>query len=155
LPRLKALGYLKLNVFEIVFAVLPRGKAHVVWAAYFEDSLKRCSILRDELSHQPEIYHAGLIAAYKKWRSGEDTGGGVRSSPALPRVRSTARPSEGAAPYGVFSFRPVGPGSGRIGRGSTNPSSCTAGLGPNHTKALREPVNRTPYCFRIATTEAG
>jgi hypothetical protein len=49
--NLKALGYLKLNVFEIAFAALPLGDdAYDRWIAYFDDSLKRCTVMRNELS---------------------------------------------------------------------------------------------------------
>ncbi len=65
LEKVKALGYLKLNVFEIVYSVLPEGGA---WQAYFEDSLKRCSLLRQELTEQESIYDKNLVAAYKRWK---------------------------------------------------------------------------------------
>jgi len=66
--KIKALGYLKLNVFEIVFAVLPtKGSSYKAWEAYFEDSLKRCPVLVEELTAQPTIYDSNLIAAYNRW----------------------------------------------------------------------------------------
>lgn len=65
--KIKALGYLKLNVFEIVFAVLPQGDSHGVWKAYFEDSLKRCPVLLEELIANRNIYHPNLIAAFDRW----------------------------------------------------------------------------------------
>jgi hypothetical protein len=65
LEKVKALGYLKLNVFEIVYSVLPEGGA---WQAYFEDSLKKCSLLRQELTEQEDIYDKNLVAAYKRWK---------------------------------------------------------------------------------------
>ena len=65
LEKVKALGYLKLNVFEIVYSVLPEGGA---WQAYFEDSLEKCSLLRQELTDQETIYDKNLVAAYKRWK---------------------------------------------------------------------------------------
>jgi hypothetical protein len=65
LEKVKALGYLKLNVFEIVYSVLPEGGA---WKAYFEDSLQKCSILREELEANEKIYDKNLIAAYSSWK---------------------------------------------------------------------------------------
>lgn len=66
--KVKALGYLKLNVFEIVFAVLPtKGSSYKAWEAYFEDSLNRCPVLAEELSAQRGIYGSHLLAAYDRW----------------------------------------------------------------------------------------
>jgi hypothetical protein len=79
LDKLKALGYLKLNVFEIVFAALPtEGSSYKAWEAYFEDSLKRCPVLVEELSAQREIYDSHLIAAYDRW---------FEKQPKTPRYR--------------------------------------------------------------------
>lgn len=67
--KLKALGYLKLNVFEIVFdALSPQSDAYGAWVAYFDDSLRRCSVLRYELGKQPEIYGTKLLAAFDRWQ---------------------------------------------------------------------------------------
>jgi hypothetical protein len=74
LPKLRAIAYMHLNVFEIVFAVLPRGTSRKTWVKYFEDSLNRCSLLHDELNVNPEIYHADLIAAYISWRNSHPAG---------------------------------------------------------------------------------
>ena len=66
--KVKALGYLKLNVFEIVFAVLPtKGSSYMAWEAYFEDSLNRCPVLAEELSAQRTIYGSHLLAAFDRW----------------------------------------------------------------------------------------
>ncbi len=65
LEKVRAFGYLKLNVFEIVYSVLPEGGA---WQAYFEDSLEKCSLLRQELTDQEKIYDKNLLAAYKRWK---------------------------------------------------------------------------------------
>jgi hypothetical protein len=68
--RLKAMGYLKLNVFEIVFAALsPGSDEYDAWVAYFDDSLNRCSVLRDELANQPKIYGRKLLAAFRRWQN--------------------------------------------------------------------------------------
>jgi hypothetical protein len=66
LEKIKAMGYLKLNVFEVIFEVLPNLNAYPAWAAYFEDSIRRCSVLRDELSGSPHIYNSNLIAEYRR-----------------------------------------------------------------------------------------
>jgi hypothetical protein len=68
LAKLRAMAYMHLNVFEIVFAVLPGGTSRKTWVKYFEDSLNRCSIIQEELDANPEIYHADLMAAYRSWR---------------------------------------------------------------------------------------
>jgi hypothetical protein len=66
--KLKALAYLKLNVFEVVFAVMPpNSPPYSAWMAYFEDTLSRCSVVRDELSANSRIYHPNLIEAYSLW----------------------------------------------------------------------------------------
>jgi hypothetical protein len=66
--KVEALGYLKLNVFEIVFAELPVGPREVAWTNYFLDSLDRCSVLAEELEISRAIYHTKLTAAYDKWK---------------------------------------------------------------------------------------
>jgi hypothetical protein len=66
LEKVKALGYMKLNVFEVVYSVLPEGGA---WQAYFEDSLEKCSLLRQELTEQKKIYDNNLVAAYERWKN--------------------------------------------------------------------------------------
>jgi hypothetical protein len=66
--KLEAIGYMHLNVFEIVFAVLPHGKSYKTWIEYFNDSLNRCSILQKNLDANLNIYHDDLKAAYKSWR---------------------------------------------------------------------------------------
>jgi len=77
--KVKALGYLKLNVFEIVFAVLPtKGSSYKAWEAYFEDSLNRCPVLVEEISAQRAIYGSHLLAAYDRW---------FEKQPKAPRYR--------------------------------------------------------------------
>jgi hypothetical protein len=70
-PKLKAkveaLGYMKLNVYEIVFAKLPDDSREGSWKGYFLDSLDRCSVLAEELEVSQPIYHPNLIHAYKEW----------------------------------------------------------------------------------------
>lgn len=70
--KLVALGSMLINVFEIVFAQLPEGPAHITWKAYFEDSLSRCPVICDllELKEAGKIYHANLMAAFRLWREG-------------------------------------------------------------------------------------
>ena len=38
------------------------------WVSYFQDSLKRCAVIRDELDRRPEIYDPSLIAQYRGWQ---------------------------------------------------------------------------------------
>jgi hypothetical protein len=66
--KLKAVAYLKLNVFEIIFAALPRGQARQTWTTYFEESLDKCNLLEDELEKHRKIYHPDLIRAYDDWK---------------------------------------------------------------------------------------
>jgi hypothetical protein len=65
--KVEALAYMKLNVFEIVFAKLPNDSTAGPWKAYFLDSLDRCSVLRDELKTSKAIYHPRLVHEYKEW----------------------------------------------------------------------------------------
>ena len=65
--KLRAMAYLKLNVFEIIFATLPWGQARNTWKAYFEQSLNKSRLLAEELEKNREIYHRKLIRAYDKW----------------------------------------------------------------------------------------
>jgi hypothetical protein len=64
--RVEALGYMHLNVFEIVFAKLDAQDPE--WTTYFEDSIARCSVLRDELDRYINIYNPKLTEAYKEWK---------------------------------------------------------------------------------------
>jgi hypothetical protein len=66
--RLKAMAYLKLNVFEVIFAVLPKGKEKDTWVNYFQSSLTRCGVLDGELRKYRHIYHPALIKAYDDWK---------------------------------------------------------------------------------------
>jgi hypothetical protein len=63
--KVKALGFMKLNVFEIVYAVLPQGGA---WKAFSEDSLLNCPAMRDELDNHHAIYDDNLVQAYRVWK---------------------------------------------------------------------------------------
>jgi len=64
--KVKALGFMKLNVFEIVYAVLPQGGA---WKAFSEDSLLNCPAMRDELDNHHAIYDDNLVEAYRVWKA--------------------------------------------------------------------------------------
>jgi hypothetical protein len=82
-PKLKAkveaLGHMKLNVFEIVFAKLdPPNEA---WTNYFKDSMARCSVLRDELDRYPEIYNKKLRNAYEEWKDWKRKNKDVKPNP--------------------------------------------------------------------------
>lgn len=66
--RLKAMVYLKLNVFEVIVAVLPPGAERETWVKYFASSLSKSSLLADELDKNRDIYHTALIDAYDLWK---------------------------------------------------------------------------------------
>jgi len=68
--KLVAFGCLMINLFEIVFAQMPRGREHTTWQGYFEDSLDRCPLICDlfELREADKIYHENLMAAYRAWK---------------------------------------------------------------------------------------
>jgi len=63
---LRALALMKLNVFEIVFAVHPAGRRRAPWEKYFKDSLEKCSPLREVLDKYNDMYSDDLIEAYGK-----------------------------------------------------------------------------------------
>jgi hypothetical protein len=67
--QLKAMAYLKLNVFELIFAVLPGGPERETWVRYFDRSLTNSPFLADELVKNQEVYHAALMKAYNIWNS--------------------------------------------------------------------------------------
>jgi hypothetical protein len=66
--QLKAMAYLKLNVFEVIFAVLPAGAERKIWVSYFASSLSRSGLLVDELETNRDIYHTTLINEYDVWK---------------------------------------------------------------------------------------
>lgn len=68
--KLVAFGCMLINVFEIVFAQLPKGLEHNSWQEYFEDSLNRCPVVCDllELSEADKIYHPNLMDAFRLWK---------------------------------------------------------------------------------------
>jgi hypothetical protein len=66
--QLRAMAYLKLNVFEVIFAVLPPGDELKPWVEYFTSSLRNSDLLRDELETNRDIYHRALIGAYDAWK---------------------------------------------------------------------------------------
>jgi hypothetical protein len=66
--KLRAMAYLKLNVFEVIFATLPWGQSRNTWKAYFEQSLEKSDLLAKELEKNRKIYHRKLIRAYDKWK---------------------------------------------------------------------------------------
>jgi hypothetical protein len=87
LEKVKALGYMKLNIFEVVYSVLPEGGA---WQAYFEDSLEKCSLIREELTNQEKIYDKNLVAAYKRWKEKTEKAAAVSRVPHLsPPLRES------------------------------------------------------------------
>lgn len=67
--KLAALGFMLLNVFEIVFAQMPSGPEYDTWVNYFKDTLKRCPTVCKalELPEAKVIYHPKLMAAYRDW----------------------------------------------------------------------------------------
>jgi len=79
--KVEALGYMKLNVYEIVFAKLPDDSGAGAWKAYFLDSLDRCSVLAEELKASKAIYHPRLLKEYEEWvtdTQGRDSRAAVR-----------------------------------------------------------------------------
>jgi hypothetical protein len=92
-PKLKAkveaLGYMKLNVFEIVFAGLPNDSRDDAWTGYFLDSLDRCSVLAEELKSSTAIYHPKLVEAYEEWT--KDAQGRERRAAARKRLNSASK----------------------------------------------------------------
>lgn len=84
--KVEALGYMKLNVFEIVFARLPDDVRKKGWNGYFLDSMDRCSVLAEELRISGSIYHPELIRAYQEWL--RDTGGKERRAAERARLHS-------------------------------------------------------------------
>ena len=92
-PELKAkvesLGYMKLNVFEIVFARLPDDSRDKGWKGYFLDSLDRCSVLAEELKISEAIYHPRLIEAYQAWA--KDKPGRDRRAAERKRLNSESK----------------------------------------------------------------
>jgi len=101
-PKLKAkvaaLGYMKLNVYEIVFSKLPNDSRDGAWKAYFLDSLDRCTVLGEELQGSRAIYHPKLIEAYDEWA--RDTQG--------RKSRSEARKQAGAVSKAAWIESPGG-----------------------------------------------
>jgi hypothetical protein len=91
--KLKALAYLKINVFEIVFAVHPNGPSDGPWMAYFKDSLARCGTLREELSAHPELYHESLIGAYREWEKSSGVPPTFAASPTSPAAPLPTAPA--------------------------------------------------------------
>ena len=71
--KLAALGFMLLNVFEIVFAQMPGGPEYNTWVNYFKDTLDRCPIVCKslELPEAKVIYHPKLMAAYQAWLGGK------------------------------------------------------------------------------------
>ena len=67
--KLKAMAYMKLNVFELVFPVLPRGRGRDAWVTYFELSLRKSELLGEELEKNRAIYHHDLLRAYDAWKA--------------------------------------------------------------------------------------
>ena len=62
---LRAMAYMKINVFEIVFAVHPSGTNDGPWKAYFSDTLQNCTLVRKELRDHEKLYNTVLVNAFK------------------------------------------------------------------------------------------
>ena len=88
--KVRALGYMNLNVFEIIFAELPDITLDAAWNAYFLDALDRCSVLPEELTSERAIYHPKLLAAFDKWAADLD-GKAKRLAARNARKRDAAR----------------------------------------------------------------
>jgi hypothetical protein len=94
LGKLVAFGCMLINVFEIVFAQLPKGAEHVTWQEYFEDSLNRCSVIRDllELKEADKIYHQNLMTAFRSWKQKIDEQAAIAATAERVKV-SEPRPT--------------------------------------------------------------
>jgi hypothetical protein len=69
--KLRAMAYLKLNVFEIIFKSLEDEDARDTWISYFEESLSKSPLLGEELDLHRKIYNQYLLKAYDNWRQKE------------------------------------------------------------------------------------
>jgi len=72
--KLAALGFMQLNVFEIVFAQMPRDvDEYQTWKNYFEDTLGRCPTVKKllELKEAKAIYHKDLMKSFEDWEEKE------------------------------------------------------------------------------------
>jgi hypothetical protein len=67
--KLAGLGFMLLNVFEIVFAQMPPGSELDTWKQYFEDTLNRCPMISKllTLTEAKVIYHRRLMESYDDW----------------------------------------------------------------------------------------
>jgi hypothetical protein len=69
--KLRSFAYMKLNMFELVLAHLPEdGKDSPVWLAYFQDSIARCTIMRQVIAENEALYSPRLIEAWRKALAG-------------------------------------------------------------------------------------
>jgi hypothetical protein len=66
---LRAVAYMKLNIFEIVFAVHPTGVEESAWKSFFKDSLTKCTLVRKSLREHSELYNKVLIGLYDQYKS--------------------------------------------------------------------------------------
>lgn len=91
--KLVAFGCMLINVFEIVFAQLPKGAEHLTWQEYFEDSLNRCPLIRDllELKEADKIYHQNLMTAFRSWKQKIDEQAAIAATAERAKV-SEPRP---------------------------------------------------------------
>ena len=67
--KLAGLGFMLLNVFEIVFAQMSPGPELETWKNYFADTLNRCPIIPKllTLKEAKVIYHKRLMESYEEW----------------------------------------------------------------------------------------
>ncbi len=63
---LRAIAYMKINVFEIVFAIHPSGAGNGPWKAYFDDTVAKCTLVRKELRENESLYNEVLTEAFKR-----------------------------------------------------------------------------------------
>lgn len=80
--KIKAFGFMMLNVFEIVLAQLPPGPERDVWTRFFRNSLDLCPVLGDLLTQSEPIYGEPLRGIYLDWRA--NTSGTDKSIPPTP-----------------------------------------------------------------------
>ena len=74
--KLEAFAHLHLNMFEIVLAEAPnpgsgeRQNQSNVWISYFQDTLRRCSLIRKVLEEPASnrIWSRVLLEQYSDWK---------------------------------------------------------------------------------------
>lgn len=85
---LRAVAFMKLNIFEIVFSVHPSGPEQTAWKGFFKDSLEQCTLVRRMLNDYKNLYNPNLLKIYEEFKKG------------LPAEKQYPSPVEVPAPSG-------------------------------------------------------